>query len=78
MYAKRKVKSAVNFISDFENTVARYATDEGYDGILCGHIHYCEIKTIDNIIYLNSGDWVESCTAIVEHPCGKLEIINWA
>jgi UDP-2,3-diacylglucosamine pyrophosphatase LpxH len=75
-YVKHKVKSAVSFIGDYEDVV-KGAKDLNVDGVLCGHIHYAEIKYIDDILYLNTGDWVESCTAIVEHHDGQLELIKW-
>jgi hypothetical protein len=54
-----------------------YCKKRGFDGVICGHIHHAEIKNIDGIIYMNDGDWVESCTALVEHHDGKWEIITW-
>lgn len=74
-YAKRTVKGAVNFIGDFEKTVSEYARTHGYDGVVCGHIHAPEIKMIDDILYLNDGDWVETCSALVEHLDGTLELL---
>ncbi len=76
-YVKDNVKSSVSFITDFEETLATHAKYKGYDGIICGHIHKAEIKKIDKIQYLNCGDWVESCTAIVETYDGEFKIINW-
>ena len=76
-YLKLKVKNAVNFISDFEEIVANDARDKNVDGVVCGHIHHAEIRDINGITYYNDGDWVESCTALVEHSDGKLEILNW-
>jgi UDP-2,3-diacylglucosamine pyrophosphatase LpxH len=75
-YAKRKVKHAVSFIFDFEESVARAVRDRGVDGVICGHIHCAVIKQIDGIDYVNCGDWVDSCTAVVEHLDGHLEIIH--
>ncbi|MFN0117365.1 MAG: UDP-2,3-diacylglucosamine diphosphatase [Elusimicrobiota bacterium] len=77
-YLKSKVKNAVSFMSTYEQTVADSAKQQGVDGIICGHIHKAEIKTIDGILYCNDGDWVESCTALVEHFDGKLELVQWA
>jgi len=77
-YLKHKVKNAVQFISNFEETMAQMARDRGADGVVCGHIHHAEIRMIDGIAYLNDGDWVESCTALVEHFDGRWEIIDWA
>ncbi len=76
-YAKRKVKTAVSFIYDFEDAVAHSARQRGLDGVICGHIHAASIKDIDGIRYVNCGDWVDSCTAIVEHQDGRLELIEW-
>lgn len=77
-YLKGRVKDAVNFISSFEESLASEAKRRGLDGVVCGHIHHAEIKTIDGILYCNDGDWVESCTALVEHRDGALEIVSWA
>lgn len=76
-YLKHKVKNAVSFIAKFETTMIEEARRRGFDGVVCGHIHHAEIRTIDGITYCNDGDWVESCTALVEHLDGRLEIINW-
>jgi len=76
-YAKRKVKSAVTFIFDFENSVIHSVCDRGLDGVVCGHIHSATIKEVSGLLYVNCGDWVDSCTAIVEHFDGRLELIEW-
>jgi UDP-2,3-diacylglucosamine pyrophosphatase LpxH len=76
-YLKRKVKKAVDFVFKFEDNLAKYCRRKGYDGIICGHIHTAEIKEIEGITYMNDGDWVESCTALVEHMDGRWEIITW-
>ncbi|WP_114390005.1 UDP-2,3-diacylglucosamine diphosphatase [Notoacmeibacter marinus] len=77
-WAKLRVKRAVNFIGSFETTLAAEARKEGLDGVICGHIHHAAIETIDgDMTYVNTGDWVESCTAIVEHFDGRLELIRW-
>jgi UDP-2,3-diacylglucosamine pyrophosphatase LpxH len=76
-WAKRQVKSIVSFISQFENLLAEEARRGGYDGVICGHIHHANIRQIDEISYINTGDWVESCTAIVEHVTGEIELIDW-
>lgn len=76
-YAKRRVKKAVNFISDFESSVAHAVRDRQLDGVICGHIHWAEIREVEGISYLNCGDWVDSCTAIVEHFDGRMEIVRW-
>ncbi|MEY3271860.1 MAG: hypothetical protein RLZZ341_761, partial [Pseudomonadota bacterium] len=77
-YLKLKVKRAVSFIGDFEAAVARAARERGADGVVCGHIHHAEMRTIDGVLYCNDGDWVESLTALVEHADGRLEILDWA
>ncbi len=77
-YLKRQVKNAVEYISRFEVAVARAAEARGVDGVVCGHIHQAEIRRIGGVLYLNDGDWVESCTALVEDARGNLEILRWA
>jgi UDP-2,3-diacylglucosamine pyrophosphatase LpxH len=77
-YLKHKVKNAVEYISQYEDAVAATARQRGLDGVVCGHIHNAEMRRIDGILYCNDGDWVESCTALVEHPDGKLELLRWA
>ncbi len=77
-YLKHQVKNVVGFISDFERTLAAEARRRGYDGVVCGHIHKAEIRTIDGILYCNDGDWVESLTALVETTDGELRVIHWA
>jgi UDP-2,3-diacylglucosamine pyrophosphatase LpxH len=76
-YAKRRVKKALEFIFDFEDSVIRNVRDRGLDGVICGHIHWAAIKEIGGLTYVNCGDWVDSCTAIVEHHDGRLELIDW-
>jgi UDP-2,3-diacylglucosamine pyrophosphatase LpxH len=76
-YLKHKVKSSVDFIFQFEVNLATYCKKRGFDGVICGHIHHAEIKTIDGVVYMNDGDWVESMTALVEHWDGHWEIVTW-
>lgn len=76
-WLKHKVKTAVAYIGGYEQALVRAARDRGVDGLVCGHIHKAEIVQIDQILYCNDGDWVESCTALVEYPDGKLAIIGW-
>ena len=76
-YLKYKVKKAVDFVFKFEENLANYCKKRGFDGVICGHIHHAEIKEINGVTYMNDGDWVESCTALVEHWDGKWEIITW-
>jgi len=77
-YLKRKVKRAVEFVSHFEHAVVREARLRECSGVICGHVHTPELRMIDGIQYCNDGDWVESCTALVEHFDGRLEIIHWS
>lgn len=77
-WGKLKVKKAVNFISRFEEVVGAEAARHGVDGIICGHIHHAVIRNTGRHLYLNTGDWVESCTAIVEHYDGTMELVRWA
>ena len=76
-YLKNKVKNAVSFVSNYELMVARAARDASVDGVVCGHIHKSELRYIDDVLYCNTGDWVESCTALVEDDSGKLSVIQW-
>ena len=68
----------MQFIANYEEAVASEARRRGVDGVVCGHIHHAEIRDIDGIRYCNDGDWVESCTALVEDFDGRLRIIHWA
>ena len=77
-HMKRKVKNAVEYVCNFEDAVAREAQERGLDGIVCGHIHTAEIRQFGDVTYYNDGDWVESCTALVEEPCGEMRIVDWA
>ena len=76
-YLKYKVKKAVDFVFKFEENLANYCKKRGFDGVICGHIHHAEIKEINGVTYMNDGDWVESCTALVEHHDGRWEIVTW-
>lgn len=77
-YLKHKVKEAISFIFEFEVNLTDYCKKRGFDGVICGHIHHAEIKTINGIVYMNDGDWVESMTALVEHHTGEWELIHYA
>ncbi len=76
-FVKFKVKNVVQFMSDYEQSIVYTLKDQNLNGVICGHIHHAEIKSIDNFLYVNTGDFVESCTAIVEHFNGELELIRW-
>ncbi|MDF2900204.1 MAG: UDP-2,3-diacylglucosamine hydrolase [Phenylobacterium sp.] len=77
-FLKTRVKNALQFVENFEAAVAGEARRRGVDGVICGHIHKAEMRDIDGIAYINDGDWVESCSALVEHEDGRLEILEWA
>jgi UDP-2,3-diacylglucosamine pyrophosphatase LpxH len=76
-FLKHKVKNAVQFITRFEESMADLAHKRGVEGIICGHIHHAEIRQVGDVTYCNDGDWVESCTAMVEHADGRMEILDW-
>lgn len=76
-FVKFKVKRAVNFIGAYEEALIGQARRKGFDGVICGHIHHPELRHRQGLIYCNTGDWVESLSAIVEHPCGRLELVRW-
>ncbi len=76
-YLKSRVKQAVNFIGEFEQALVYEAKKRSVDGVICGHIHQVAMKRIDDILYINTGDWVESCTAVGETMDGQFEVIHW-
>lgn len=76
-YAKQRVKTAVNIVSSFEDSLARECRRRGLDGVICGHIHHAEIRQIQGVSYHNCGDWVESCTALAEDFNGRIEVLHW-
>jgi UDP-2,3-diacylglucosamine pyrophosphatase LpxH len=76
-YAKQRVKDAVSFISKFEAAVAHYAARYNVQAVLCGHIHCAAIRQIGEITYYNCGDWVETCSALVEESDGKVHVVNY-
>ena len=76
-YLKNKTKEAVSYVNNFEELITNYCSKQKADGVICGHVHRAEIKTINNIDYMNDGDWVESCTALVENYDGSWEIVTW-
>jgi UDP-2,3-diacylglucosamine pyrophosphatase LpxH len=77
-WLKRQVKEAVKAVDRFESALASEAHRRGFDGVVCGHIHHAEMREVQSVLYLNDGDWVESCTALVEHHDGRLQLIDWA
>lgn len=77
-YLKNKAKRAVQHIAEFEKVVVNEAMKYEVEGVVCGHIHHAEIQELNGVLYLNAGDWVESCTALVEHVDGTLEVIRWS
>ena len=68
---------AVKAIDRFEDALTGEARRRHMDGVVCGHIHHAEMRKVEGVLYLNCGDWVESCTALVEHHDGRLELIDW-
>lgn len=76
-YLKQKVKTALNYVTDFEVAVANEAHARGLDGVVCGHIHRAEMRDINGTLYCNDGDWVESRSALVEYRDGRLELLYW-
>lgn len=77
-WAKQQVKRAVNHIGEYETVLTEEARRGGYDGIICGHIHSANMRDMNGISYVNTGDWVESCTAVVEREDGSLQLVDWA
>ena len=77
-FLKLRVKNAVQYIGSFAEALADEARRRGLDGVVCGHIHHAEIRDVGGVLYCNDGDWVESCTALVEHFDGRLAILYWA
>ncbi|WP_419896835.1 UDP-2,3-diacylglucosamine diphosphatase [Roseomonas sp. USHLN139] len=77
-WLKRQVKEAVKAIDRFEVALAEEARRRGLDGVICGHIHHAEMRQVNGITYMNDGDWVESCSALVEHADGRFALVDWA
>ncbi len=77
-YLKNKAKSAVQYIGSFEEAVAQAARKRGVDTVVCGHIHRAEMREIEGVLYCNDGDWVESCSALVEDMSGRLRLVDWS
>jgi UDP-2,3-diacylglucosamine pyrophosphatase LpxH len=76
-YLKHKVKSALNYVTAFEDALAQEAKRRGFHGVVCGHIHRAQIREIDGVLYCNDGDWVESRSAMIENFDGSLELLFW-
>ncbi len=76
-YLKHKVKSALNYVTAFEDALAQEAKRRGFQGVVCGHIHLAQIREIDGVLYCNDGDWVESRSAMIENFDGSLELLFW-
>jgi len=76
-YLKHKVKSALNYVTSFEDALAQEAKRRGFQGVVCGHIHRAQIREIDGVLYCNDGDWVESRSAMIENFDGSLELLFW-
>ncbi len=76
-WLKRQVKEAVKTIDRFEGALAGEAKRRGLEGVICGHIHHAEMRPAHGVLYMNCGDWVESCTALVEHADGRFELVDW-
>ena len=76
-FLKNKAKVAASYIGDFEQEMSTYCKKKGYNGVICGHIHHATIKNFDGVVYMNDGDWCESCTALVETKAGNFEIIQY-
>jgi len=76
-FAKQRVKDAVSFIGRFEEEMVRYAQKFSVDAVLCGHIHSAAIRQFGAVSYYNCGDWVESCSALIEREDGAVELVNY-
>ncbi|MDZ4730032.1 MAG: UDP-2,3-diacylglucosamine diphosphatase [Xanthomonadales bacterium] len=76
-FVKTRVRNAMEYIDRFEQAVMAFAHKENVDGVICGHIHRAEIRHGKGLTYMNCGDWVESCTALVEHRDGRIELLQW-
>ena len=76
-YVKQRIKRAADYIRDYELAVTRAARARNVDGVICGHIHVAAIKDMQGLTYINCGDWVDSCTAVVEHLDGRMELVRW-
>ena len=77
MLERYPAAEALQFVLDFEESVIHAARQRGLDGVICGHIHCAALREVGGLVYGNCGDWVDSCTALVEHADGRLEVIHW-
>jgi UDP-2,3-diacylglucosamine pyrophosphatase LpxH len=77
-YLKSRVDNAMQYVERFEQAAAQAARREGYDGVICGHIHRAALRDISGVLYCNDGDWVESCSALIEDRNGRLALWNWS
>jgi UDP-2,3-diacylglucosamine pyrophosphatase LpxH len=76
-HLKLSIGPSMRYIKQFEQAAARHARQGGYDGVICGHIHRAIIQDIEGTLYCNTGDWVESCSALVENLSGELQLLRW-
>lgn len=76
-YIKHRVKKIISFIGSYEDAVVRYARGKQADMVVCGHIHHPEVRQLEDVLYCNCGDWVENCSAIVEHDDGRIEMLRF-
>ncbi|MEZ5992927.1 MAG: UDP-2,3-diacylglucosamine diphosphatase [Planctomycetota bacterium] len=76
-FVKHQVKQVISFIGSYEDALVRYAKQKKADMIVCGHIHHPEVREVDDVLYCNCGDWVENCSAIVEHFDGRIEMLRF-
>jgi UDP-2,3-diacylglucosamine pyrophosphatase LpxH len=76
-FLKHHIKRARRYILDYEDSASRFAAKQDFDGIVCGHIHLAAKKELNGVTYYNTGDWVESCTAVVEALDGSMNLVNW-
>jgi UDP-2,3-diacylglucosamine pyrophosphatase LpxH len=74
---KLSIGASVRYIEQFERLAAHHARTQGYDGIVCGHIHRANLRHIEGTLYGNTGDWVESCSALIETQHGELQLLRW-
>ena len=76
-WLKLSIGTSLRYIEQFEQLAALHATRFGYDGVVCGHIHRANLRDIGGTLYCNTGDWVESCSALIENPQGRMELLRW-